>query len=166
MFATDWLPVLVEVAAISLGLFFYILHWSVRGRLRRIRCAKMLLAELNMTNRRVALHSDQAGSDSESVENPIEPLPHNAYDGLVSSASISYLSQSLQEQLHSFYRLVAVHNYNVAADIEMRHDSLALARPITPERQQLTKAVKEFLRKNEHDRRWVLKMFRAYDGDD
>ncbi len=149
MLDTTWLPVLIEVTAIFVGLAIYILHWSVRGHLRRIRCAKMLLAELNMMP----------------VVTSTEILPHSAYNGLVRTASISHLDQSLQEQIHLFYRLVAAHNHDIETKRYML-DSLYRAKPIKPELDELTKTVKEFLRKNESGKQWVLKLFRAYDGDD
>lgn len=174
MHVADWLPTVIEVLAIVAGLTVYILHWSVRGRLRRIRCARMILAELNILSRMAKPYGDAEGGAGpvSAIDDSTEILPHNAYDGLVNSASISYLDQPLQEQLHSFYELVIAHNYNQEpGHMVMRGGLLGPTdgdggpRQIKPELETITASVREFLRKNERDRRWLLKLFRAYDGD-
>lgn len=41
-----WLPTITEVLVIGGGLVFYIANWRARYRLRKVRYANMLLAEL------------------------------------------------------------------------------------------------------------------------
>ena len=154
----DILLVIIEVTAIISGLIIYILHWKIRGRLRRIRCAKMLLAELNIMARIANPYADTDDEFNMHIENSTEILPHNVYDGLVNSASISYLDQPLQEQIHSFYELVITHEYNQEKHMIIRG---GLTGPmdkdgepiwIKSELRKVTKSVEDFLRKHERDR--------------
>ena len=170
---TGWLPTIIEVAAIAGGLIVYIMHWSVRGRLRRIRCAKMILAELHMLANLVEPYgcTRHDGGSRPPVEDSTTVLFHNTYDGLVNSASISYLDQPLQEQLHIFYKLVIKHNYNL--EPARRDDKTEVVTKsvsgepmwIKPSLLAVTQLVATYLEKNKRDKWRLLKLFRAYDGD-
>ena len=72
-----------------------------------------------------------------------------------------------------FYELVITHNYNqepehtvIRGGLPGPTDGDGGPRRTKPELETAIASVKEFLRKNGRDRRRLLKLFWAYDGDD
>lgn len=118
-----WLPTIMESLAIAAGLTFYLANWRARNQLRKVRYSNMLLAEL------ATLHDIMKPyHDENDVENSTEILPHNVYDGLVSSTNISYFGKPLQERIHAFYGLVITHDRKFGPKPKM--DTFDLSWPI------------------------------------
>ena len=168
-----WLPTIVEVAAIIVGVTAYIMHWSVRGRLHRIRCARMIQVELIMLTEVTKFYcsTDQCGESNPPIENSTTPLSHNAYTGLVNSANISYLDQPLQWRLHAFYFLITAHNLtlkNRGGQPARRsvHDGSGGKIWIKQELEDTIPDVDDFIKKNKQGWQWwLIKLFRAYSDD-
>lgn len=166
-----WLPTIIEALAIVVGLTFYLANWRARDRLRKVRYANMLLAELATLHRMMKPY-DEDGIDT--IENSTEILPHNVYDGLVSSANISYFDKPVQEKVHSFYELVVRHDRKFGPIPAMPvSDSFGLTdedgerRCLKSRLPPVMRAVTLFRDKNQPDERWrsVLKMLRWYYED-
>ena len=92
-----WLPTIIEALAIVGGLAFYLANWRARDRLRKVRYANMLLAELATLHRVMKMYDDKDGIDT--IENSTEILPHNVYDGLVTSTNLSYFDRPVQDRI-------------------------------------------------------------------
>ena len=167
-FDPTWLPTIIEALAIIVGLTLYLGNWRARDRLRKVRYANMLLAELTILHRMMKPY-DKDGVDS--IESSTEVLPHNVYDGLVSSANLSYFDKPLQDSIHSFYELVMIHDRKFGPkpalptiDSFGPTDESGEPRYLKSSLRQVTRAVTLFRNKNQPNERWrpVLKMLRWY----
>lgn len=152
------------------GLALYLGDKRVSNKVRKVRYARMLLAELKILRKKMELYDDD---DMDSIDNSTEILPRNAYDGLVSSSNIAYLDHPLQMQVHQFYELVFVHNHDLTktnfpqGDFLGPRDEDGEPRWIKPELHRLIFFIEGFIRKNQLGPRWkwVLKvLWRTY-GD-
>ena len=164
------LPTIIEVGAIAGGLVIYLGDRRISNKVRKVRYARMLLAELKILRKKTALYND---TDMDSIDNSTELLPRNAYDGLVSSSNIAYLDHPLQMQIHQFYELVFVHNHNLPGTNFSQggflgpQDEDGEPRWIKPELRCLIFSIEEFIHKNQLRPRWkwVLKMLWRTYGD-
>ncbi len=186
MLPPDWLPTIIEVVAIGVGLVFFILHWHVRNVLHRIRFAKMLLADLDVMYETMRVSKNILGSGKDiflplqvgphttqprTLRDVLLPLQKSGYEGLANSGGISYLSHKLQKDVHHLHR--AVDSYNRKLMRESDPDVLrpfyrlpgSMSEPMEASLENLIKSVKKFIKENECNKRWLLKLFRAYDGD-
>lgn len=171
-----WLPTLTEILVIGGGLMFYMANWRARHKLRKVRYADMLLAELKALHDTAKPYIDDVDGAHDiehgSIENSTEILPHNVYDGLVSSTNLSYFDRAVQDKIHSFYELVIRHNRRVEKNVP-GGDMLAPAymdrepRYLEKELLQTIDTVTEFRDKNRPNKRWrpILKLLRWYYED-
>lgn len=167
-----WLPTIIEALAIVGGLAFYLANWRARDRLRKVRYANMLLAELATLHRMMKPYDGEGGVDT--IENSTEILPHNVYDGLVSSTNLSYFDKPVQHKIHSFYELVMVHDCKFdprpampVSDLLGPTDECGEPRYLKSSLPSVMRAVTLFRDKNQPDERWrpVLKLLRWYYED-
>ena len=167
---STWLPTIIEALAIVVGLTFYLANWHARDRLRKVRYANMLLAELEILHRIMQPYDD----GDHIIENSTETLPHNVYDGLVSSTNLSYFDKPVQDLIHSFYELVIIHDRKFGPkpavatfDAFGPTDEDGNQRYLKSSLQQIIREVTLFRDRNRPDERWrpVLKMLRWYYED-
>ena len=168
----NWLPTIIEALAIVVGLTFYLANWRARDRLRKVRCANMLLVELATLHRMMKPYDGERSADT--IENSTEILPHNVYDGLASSANLSYFDKHVQHKIHSFYELVMMHDRKFdprpavpVSDLFGPTDKNGEPRYLKSDLRQATRAVTLFRDKNQPAERWrpVLKLLRWYYED-
>ena len=167
-----WLPTIIEALAIVVGLTFYLANWRARDRLRKVRYANMLLAELETLHRMMKPYDKDDGVYT--IENSTEILPHNVYDGLVSSTNLSYFDKPVQNLIHSFYELVIIHDRKFGPkptvdtfDAFGPTDEDGKQRYLKNSLRQIIREVTLFRDRNQPDERWrpVLKMLRWYYED-
>lgn len=169
---TTWLPTIIEVLAIGGGLAFYLANWRARDRLRKVRYADMLLAELATLHRMIKPYGDEGVVDT--VENSTEILPHNVYDGLVASTNLSYFDRPVQDKIHSFYGLVIEHDRKFGPKPAMQ--TFTLTGPTDEYGEPMDmwgairttmRAVRQFRNRNRPNKRWrsVLKLLKWYYED-
>lgn len=153
-----WLPTITEVLVIGGGLMFYMANWRARHRLRKVRYANMLLAELK-TLHDIANVKGAHGADHTSIENSAEILPHNVYDGLVSSTNPSYFDRSDQDRIHLSYELIIKHNRKferggvARTDLFGPSDKDGEPRYLEGELRRVIYTVTQFRDKNQPDKR-------------
>ena len=147
----------------------FLLRRKIAGdRAWRIRSSKMLLAELDMLSKIMDRYSSSEDADEKGIciEKSTEIIPHKSYDGLANSGNIAYLDSSLQEKIHTFYRLVAIHNRNVERGSVDSTDAVNDAGErlwLKLELHKLIMEVEGFYHKQKFKSPWLLKVFRLRD---
>ena len=125
----DYGAPLVEALPLGLGAAYYLGNRRARGMQRNVRYADMLLTELET----MAKH---LGLPDERLYLPITMcnLSCNVYDGLVSSTNLSYFDKLVQENLHSFYRIVKQYNLELESErVGHTHDSTSVSNEVSNE---------------------------------
>ncbi len=114
---TDYLTTgpswIFEAGAVIVG-GFYLYYRRVRHRMLKVRCADMLLVELDNIWTDVDLAKGNYAPDSR----PYQDLPRAMYDGLIASNNVSHFDVDIQQKLHSLY--TNIHRYNMIAEESRR----------------------------------------------